>query len=407
VKWKALLVIFLWTFALHAVVEVGADVLVTDLQFANQIKNRRIGLISNQSAINSHYQSTLEILQSKHYDVRAIFAPEHGYFGNAHASDHTEHTKMGEIPVLSLHGELRRPNDQMLKNIDVLVYDIQDIGTRGYTFVTTLFYCMEEAAKRHIPVIVLDRPNPMGGHVVDGPTLDQSKRSYMSYVSVPYCHGMTVGELSRFFNEEYAVRCDLTVVPMRGWKRGMTFEQTGLPWVPLSPQIPEADTPFFYATTGILGHCSLASIGIGYTLPFKIVGAPWIDAQEYAKALNDQSLPGVIFQPYYFRPFFGKFKLQDCQGVRIVITDKDKYLPLTTQYTIIGLLKTLYSKQFEESMKQIGKTSGKLKDFHQLNGSEEVLQIFNEEKFIIWKLRAIIQRDRERFLPIRQKYLLY
>ncbi|MCP5470340.1 MAG: DUF1343 domain-containing protein [Chlamydiales bacterium] len=406
-KLKALLITFFSASCLLGFVRVGADVLVEENTYIDMIKNRRIGLISNQSAINHDYLTTLEILQKHHYNVEAVFAPEHGYFGNAHAGEKMHHQMIGEIPLLSMHGDTRRPTPEMLKDIDVLVYDIQDIGARSYTYVTTLFYCMEEAAKHHIPVIVLDRPNPMGGHVVDGPTLKDENRSYMSYVAVPYCHGMTVGELARFFNTEYKVGCDLTIVPMKGWKRGQTFEQTGLHWVPLSPQIPEADTPFFYATTGLIGHCSFLSIGIGYTLPFKIVGAPWVDAKHFAHVLNSQQLPGVNFQPFYFRPFFGKFKLKDCEGVRIVITDTDTYLPFTTQYTMIGIMKNLYSEHFKETMREIERTNEKKKVFHQLNGSEEVMQIFNEERFIIWKLRTIIQRDRERFLPIRQKYLLY
>lgn len=405
-KFKALL-FFLLPLSLFGHVRVGADILVEKNQYIEKIKNKRIGLISNQSAINHDYQTTLEILQSHQYNVEAIFAPEHGYFGNAHAGDKVHHQKIGQIPLLSMHGETRRPNDDMLKNIDLLIYDIQDIGSRSYTYVTTLFYCMEEAAKRKIPVIVLDRPNPMGGHIVDGPILEASNRSYMSYVSIPYCHGMTVGELALFFNDQYQVGCDLTIVPMEGWKRGMIFEQTGLHWVPLSPQIPEADTPFFYATTGMIGHCSFLSIGIGYTLPFKIIGAPWVDAKQFSHVLNDQKLPGVLFQPFYFRPFFGKYKMKDCEGVRIVITDTETYLPFTTQYTIIGVLKNLYKSHFEEAMHALDKTSGKKKTFHELNGSESVFSIFMEERFIIWKLREIIKRDRERFLPIRQKYLLY
>ncbi|MCH9610131.1 MAG: hypothetical protein SP1CHLAM42_01880 [Chlamydiales bacterium] len=406
-KWKVLLPLLMLTASLQAFVQVGADVLVRDGRYKQHIKNRRIGLISNQSAVNHDHDTTLDLLQRYGYNVSVVFAPEHGYFGNAHAGAKIDHSKIGSVPIMSMHGQSKRPNDEMLSRVDVLVYDIQDIGTCGYTYITTLFYCMEEAARKKIPVIVLDRPNPLGGHIVDGPTLNEMHRSFVSYISVPYCHGMTAGELARFFNSEYRVGCDLTVVPMRGWKRGMTFDETELPWVPLSPQIPEADTPFFYATTGIIGHCSFMSIGIGYTLPFKIVGAPWIDAHSYAERLNNQRLPGVKFKPFYFKPFYGKYKLQDCEGVRIVITDSDQYLPLTTQYTMIGVLKTLYPKQFEESMRQLVKAKGKLAAFHQLNGSHDVLRIFNDEQFITWKLREIIQKDREKFLPIRAKYLLY
>jgi len=191
-----------------------------------------------------------------------------------------------------------------------LLFDVQDIGTRSYTFISTLFYCMEEAAKASIPFIVLDRPNPMGGIVVDGPLLDEEWRSFLGYIKVPYCHGMTIAELALFFNEEYKVGCKLTVIPMRGWKRTMVFTQTGLPWMPTSPQIPEADTPFFYPATGLIGHCSIVNIGIGYTLPFKLVGAPWVEAEKFADALNQQKLPGVYFSLFITVPFLENLNLK-------------------------------------------------------------------------------------------------
>ena len=406
-KWKAIFAIIFFPLSLFAAVQVGIDVLVSDPAYRNLIQNKRVGLIANQSAVNCEQKSTLEILQEHGCNVIAVFAPEHGYFGNEHNSKHVSHSKIGNVPVFSIYGTTRRPNDEMLKNVDILIYDIQDIGTRGYTYVTTLFYCMEEAAKRKLTVIVLDRPNPMGGHIVDGLIPEDKMRFFCSYIAVPYCHGMTVGELALFFNKEYQTNCALHVVPMRGWKRGMSFEQTGLVWVPLSPQIPEADTPYYFATTGVIGHCSLLSIGIGYTLPFKIVGAPWVESKNFADALNRQNLPGVKFQPFYFKPFYGKYTSQDCQGVRIVITNKEKYLPFTTQYTIMGVLKSLYPKQFEEAMTEFCKVRSRVDDFHKLNGRNDILHIFNNEKFIIWKLRELIQKDRERFMPIRQKYLLY
>lgn len=218
---------------------------------------------------------------------------------------------------------------------------------------------------------------------------------------------MTIGELARFFNEEYKVGCQLTVIPMKGWKRSMTFEQTGLSWIPTSPQIPESDTPFFYPTTGLIGHCSIANIGIGYTLPFKLIGAPWINAEQLASTLNQQKLSGVHFQPFYFKPFFGKFKLQDCQGIRIVITDVSKFQPITTQYTLLGVLKNLYPKEFEEALLGVQTSRNKRDVFNKLNGNEEVLKILLEEPYVIWKLRDMCVKARTAFLPIREKYLLY
>lgn len=390
-----------------AEVQVGVDVLFAK-GVPSMLKGKRIGLITNQSAVNRELKTTFDLIRghAKGYQLVALFTPEHGYYGDAYAYEKVEHREIEGIPLYSLHGSHRRPDEEMLSGIDLLIYDIQDIGSRSYTFISTLFYCMEEAAARNIPFIVLDRPNPMGGVVVDGPLVEEKWRSFLGYANIPYCHGMTIGELALFFNSEYKVGCDLTVIAMAGWKRGMTFLQTGLPWVPTSPQIPEPDTPFYYPTTGLMGHCSMVNIGVGYTLPFKLVGAPWIDPNIFAEELNRQNLPGVYFQPYYFRPFYGKFKLETCKGVRIMITDATQYLPLTTQFTIIGVLKNLYPRQFEEALKQLCSSHTKQEIFHKLNGSESVLEILRQEPYVIWKLREICVKARDQFLPIRSKYLI-
>ncbi len=392
---------------LLAITQVGADRLFESNYFM-LLKGKRIGVITNQSALNNQLKTTFDLLkerQSEGYSLTAVFAPEHGFFGSAYACETVKDQKLGEIPLFGLFGERRRPTAEMLNKVDLLIYDIQDIGTRSYTFISTLFYCMEEAAKQEIPLIVLDRPNPMGGLVVDGPLVEEAWRSFLGYAEVPYCHGMTTGELAHYFNEEYSIGCQLTVIPMKGWKRGMSFMETGLPWVPTSPQIPEPDTPFFYPTTGLIGHCSIANIGIGYTLPFKLVGAPWINAEKFAAALNDQELPGVFFQSYYYRPFFGKFKSENCQGVRMIVTEHNQFLPMTTQFVIMGTLKNMYPKQFEEAFAKMVASASSKDVFIKLSGGETILNIISKEKFIIWKLRDLCVEARSQFLPIRAKYL--
>lgn len=393
--------------ALYGEIYVGADFLFEE-EYRPLLKGKKIGLISNASAVNKKLKTTFDLLKEdqKDYELVAIFAPEHGFWGNAYAFEDVGDHLMDGIKLFGLSGQRRRPTAEMLAGIDLLIFDIQNIGSRSYTYESTLYYCMEEAARHSIPLIVLDRPNPMGGVVVDGPLVEEKWRSFLGYVNVPYCHGMTIGELARLFNGEHQVGCSLTVVPMRGWKRGMNFAKSGLIWVPTSPQVPESDSPFFYPTTGLIGHCSLVNIGIGYTLPFKLVGAPWIDAYELAQSLSAQNLPGVLFQPFFYRPFFGKFKLENCQGVRIVITDDQRFLPMTTQYTIMGALKNLYPQQFREALCRLVEEKGKKEVFNKLNGNEQVLQVLIEEKHVIWKLRALCQTARETFLPIRQKYLL-
>ena len=387
-------------------VKVGAELLFTE-KFIHLIKGKRVGLITNHTAVNSKMISTIDLLKknaSKHgYTLVALFAPEHGITGSAHASETIKDEKdLHGTPIYSLHGSTRRPTDAMLAKVDILLYDIQDIGSRSYTYSTTLFYAMEEAAKRAIPVVVLDRPNPINGLVIDGPLLEEKWRSMVGYVNVPYCHGMTIGELARYFNAEYKVGCKLEIVPMKGWHRSMTFQDTGLPWIPTSPYVPEATTAFYYPMTGILGELKIVNTGIGYTLPFKLVGAPWIDAKLFAQSLNSQKFPGVYFEPFFYRPFYGRFAHEDCEGVLIVVTDPLIYKPVSTQYLLIGMLKSLYPAKFKEAL---ASSLDRKAMFSKVNGTDKIYLIVSEEKNIVWKLRSFHEKEREEFAELRKKYL--
>lgn len=409
-KWRALILFLVvgWG-ALQATpqVELGVDVFFKEGRVA-ALKNKKIGLITNHTGVNGELRSTIMLFKeaAKEFSLVALFCPEHGLTGASYGAESIKHGKDEDgIPVYSLYGDTRRPTAEMLKGIDVLIFDMQETGVRAYTYASTLFYVMEEAAKSKISVIVLDRPNPMGGLLVDGPMLEPAWRSFLGYVNVAYCHGMTIGELALLFNSEYKVGCNLEVVSMRGWKREMIFKDTGLPWIPPSPNIPESDTPLYSATTGILGQLNVVNIGIGYTLPFKIVGAPWIHAKEFAEQLNSQKLPGVHFQPFYYRPFYGSYKGKNCEGVKILITDPTVYKPLAAQYLLMGILKTLYPKEIETRLATLSSADKKL--FCQINGTEEVLTILREEKYAAWKLIGFQKEKRAAFLDVRQKYLLY
>ena len=374
-------------------VELGVDLFFKEGHLAG-LKNKRIGIITNHTGVNGSLEKTVDLLvrASGEFVVAAIFAPEHGIEGAASAWEEVEDSRgIKNIPIYSLHGKTRRPTSEMLKGIDVLIYDIQDIGVRCYTYATTLFYAMEEAAKRNILVIVLDRPNPINGLIVDGPMLESRFRSYIGYVNVPYCHGMTIGELAYFFNEEYEVGCQLKIISMKGWKRSMSFEQTGLFWIPSSPQIPESDTPLFCASTGILGELSLVNIGIGYTLPFKVIGAPWNPAKVFSEKLNAQNLSGVHFLPFRYRPQVGSFKGIDCQGVMLIVKDRSTYRPLVVQYFLLGTLKALYPKEVEKCLSGLSSTKKEL--FCKANGNEEMWRLLSQEKYISWKL---VQYDKEK-----------
>lgn len=389
-------------------IKVGIDVLLNNDKYLSLLKKKKIGLVTNHTAVNSEMEKTVFLLKRHakihNFALIALYGPEHGIDGTAHRDDQlSDGFDNDGVPVYSLHGKNRRPSKEMLKNVDVLVYDIQDIGTRSYTYVTTLFYVMEEAAKHHIPVVVLDRPNPINGLVVDGPMLEEKWRTIVGYINVPLCHGMTVGELARYFNGEYKVGCELTVVPMEGWRREMSFADTGLPWIPTSPQIPEASTVLYYPMTGLIGELKLVNIGVGYTLPFKVIGAPWIDAEALAKKLNGQKCEGLSFQPFHYRPFYGRYAHKECHGVLLVVTDPTEYKPVTTQYVIMAMLKSLYPQQFHEVIKN----EKEWKDmFCKVNGTEEVFRILANEKHALWQLKELHRKERDQFLKTRRNYLI-
>lgn len=402
-SFKVFLILTSWLVASD--LSLGIDNFLTKATISKYQK-KNIGVITNHTAISSKGEFTIDRLLKTPLKIKALFAPEHGFFGNfAAAVAFKDDLYEGKIPIYSLHGKTRRPTKEMLKGLDVLVFDIQDIGIRPYTYTSTLFYCMEEAKKYGIEVVVLDRPNPMGGHLFDGPLLEESLRSFIGYINIPYRHGMTVCELAAFFNSEYKIGCHLTTYPMRGWKRSMTFKDLDLLWVPTSPNIPEPDTPFYCATTGFIGELSIINIGIGSSYPFKIAVAPWIDAKKFTSALQRQKLPGVIFTPYYHTPKIGSLKDKLCQGVRINITDTNTYQPIATGNMILGLLKSLYPHQVKKSIAGLKKMNIDL--FNKACGSEQFLAILQKETFPAYKLIAESRKDHPAFEEKRVRYLLY
>lgn len=404
----------IWTFCtwfplcLFGITEVGADRLFSE-EYRGVLQGATVGIITNHTGINSRGESTLQQLkkhqQEYDYRLKAIFAPEHGLNGVQYASEKVHDDKDPEgIPIYSLHGSSRRPLPKMLQGLSLVIYDIQDLGCRSYTYSSTLFYAMEELKKADIPLIVLDRPNPLGGLLIDGPMLEEKWRSFVGYLNVPYCHAMTIGELAQFFNGEYKIGCNLTVIPMKGWKREQTYSETGLPWIPPSPQIPDAATAFYYPTTGILGELQVVNIGVGYTLPFRVVGAPWIDAENFAKTLNSHHYPGVLFHPFHYRPFFGRFAHQTCHGVLLIITNHAQFLPVTTQYLLMATLKALYPEEFNQALSGATK---RWEMFHRVCGTDAVLRTVQTTTHCLWPLREIHHKEKERYRQTRKPYLLY
>ena len=410
--WVTLILLFLNNLS-YTQVKTGMDTLFDNSPY-QYLQGKKIGLITNHTALNKGMKTSLTLLlenqETYKYKVIALFGPEHGIDGSGYAYGwEKEGTKYrqeeGTIPIYGLHANTKRPTKKMLEGINLLVFDIQDIGARHYTYATTLFYAMEEAAKYKIPILVTDRPNPINGITVDGPMLDSDLRSFVGYINIPLCHGMTIGELALFFNKEYNIDCDLTVIPMEGWKRSMNFSQTGLTWVPTSPQIPEADTPIYYVSTAILGEgLTSVSTGVGYTLPFKVVGAPWINADLFTKALNDQKYPGIHFEPFHFKPFFGRYQGTECHGARLIVTNQATYRPVSTQFLIMGILKSLYPTEFKRGVSKRSEQQKRM--FNLLAGKKNIAEIMENEPYIAWKLRAVSEKDSSDFLKNRKKYLI-
>ncbi|MGE4588099.1 MAG: exo-beta-N-acetylmuramidase NamZ domain-containing protein [Acidaminococcaceae bacterium] len=302
---------------------------------------KRVGLITNQTGVTHDLKSSVDLLRSK-VNLQAIFVPEHGLFGAVTAGDDVKNDNYEGIEVRSLYGDTRRPSKAMLSDIDILAFDIQDVGTRHYTYVSTMAYAMEACAKEGKKFIVFDRPNPLGGNY-EGPTLKNGFESFIGLYNVPLRHGLTVGEYARFINKEYQIGADLTVIPMKNWTREMLFEQTGLPWIATSPNIPTEASAFCYAATGIVGDMNI-SVGIGTTKPFEYVGAPWLDKMDFAAKLNALQMPGVIFRPIAFMPNYGMYAGELCQGVQMHITDKRSFQPAHVGAQMVRLLMKDYSQ---------------------------------------------------------------
>lgn len=310
---------------------------------------KRVGLITNQTGINSEYQSSIDVLMEK-TNLVALYSPEHGIRGNVAAGkgvDSARDSKTG-LPVYSLYGATKKPTPAMLQDIDVLVFDIQDVGARFYTYIYTMAYAMQSCAEQGKTFVVLDRPNPVGGEIVEGGTVKPGFESFIGMYPIPIRHGLTVGELAQLFNKEFGIGCELSVVPMTGWKRGMFFAQTGLPWVMTSPNIPTPDTAIVYSGIGIFGGTNVSE-GVGTTRPFELVGAPWLDALELAERMNKLALPGVVFRPAGFTPQYAKQQGNVCGGVQIHVTDPKSYRAVKTGIYLFATIKELSDEKFNLS----------------------------------------------------------
>ena len=387
------------------VVKTGIEVLKA--QRFELLEGKRVGLITNPTGVDDGLRSTVDILnEAPNVELVALFGPEHGVRGDAHAGDHVgnQTDPVTGLPVYSLYGKTRKPTPEMLRGIDVLVYDIQDIGCRSFTYISTMGEAMAAAAENGIEFVVLDRPNPLGGRKVEGPLVQDGFFSFVSQYRIPYVYGLTCGELAMLLNGEGMIGkpCNLHVVAMEGWKRDMVYEDTGLQWIPSSPHIPQAETAFFYPASGIVGDFGYLSIGVGYTIPFQMFAAEWIDAEQFADSLNALKLPGVIFRPIQVKPFYSVGQGKQLHGVQVHLT-KYPDAPLTDiQFYVMQEIARLYPDRAVLA----NADTARFRMMDQVTGSDYVRKTFAARNRFE-DIRAYWYKDVAPFRTLSRKYYLY
>lgn len=371
------------------------------------LEGKRVGLITNPTGFDNNLKSTIDVLhEAKNVKLVALFGPEHGVRGDVHAGDKVENmtdSKTG-LPVFSLYGKTRKATPEMLKDIDVLVYDIQDIGSRSFTYISTMGLAMEAAAENNIEFIVLDRPNPLGGEKIEGNLTEDGFISFVSQFKIPYIYGLTCGELAVMLNEENMLgkKCKLSVVEMEGWKRCMTFDETGLQWVPSSPHIPQPISAIAYPISGILGELGYMSIGVGYTIPFQMFAAEWVEAEKLAERLNSYKLPGLIFRPMHLKPFYAVGIGKNLQGVQVHVMNYKKAALSDVQFWLMQAVAELWP----EKAVFANANEGRYRMFDQVSGSDQIrLRFSKRHKFE--DIKEYWYKDVESFRKLSQKYYLY
>lgn len=405
----ALIILFGWmvvssSFAQKIRVKTGIEVL-KETNF-KALQGKRVGLITNPTGVDNNLKSTIDILhEAPNVQLVALYGPEHGVRGDVHAGDKIEdfNDPNTGVPVFSLYGATRKPTKEMLSNVDVLVYDIQDIGCRSYTYISTMYLAMQAAAENNIQFVVLDRPNPLGGEKVEGNLVEEGFFSFVSQLKIPYVYGLTCGELAHMINAEMMKKpCELTVVKMKKWRRKMNFEDTGLPWVPTSPHIPFAHSAYFYPVSGILGELGYMSIGVGYTLPFEMFAAEWIKAEEFASALNAKRLPGITFRPIHLKPYYSVGQGKNYQGVQIHLTDFAKARLSDIQFHVMEIAAQLYPehKVFDHA------PENRFDMFDKVSGSDYIRKEFSKNHRFA-DIQSFWMKDEEAFKKASRKYYLY
>jgi uncharacterized protein YbbC (DUF1343 family) len=370
----------------------GIDVL-EERNFA-PLTGKHVGVITNQTGVDSQGRRTIDVLA--HADgvkLVAIFSPEHGIAGKLDAKVANEADSATGLPVYSLYGDNRRPTDEMLTGIDALVFDMQDAGVRFYTYTSTMGYCLEAAAKRKIPFFVLDRPNPLGGDRIAGPLLDKGRISFTGYFSMPIVYGMTLGELAQMFNAENKTGADLHVIPMKNWRRAETYDQTGMTWIPPSPNLRTVNEAFIYPGIETLQPGGI-SVGRGTETPFEVLGAPWIQSEPLEKGMEARNIPGVRFSATQFTPGAGPYAGEVCNGLKIQVTDRDAFDAMRVALEAADALHRSYPDRFDVT--KLTALLGSAATVEALINYQPPAQIISS-----WS------PDLAKFKVMRAKYLLY
>ncbi|MBA3765507.1 MAG: DUF1343 domain-containing protein, partial [Acidobacteria bacterium] len=370
----------------------GIDVLERD--GFKQLAGMRVGLVTNHTGRDRRGRQTMDVLRhAPGVRLVALFSPEHGIRGASDAKVPDSKDEQTGLPIYSLYGESRRPKPEQLKDLDALIFDIQEIGTRFYTYISTLGYVMEEAARARLPVFVLDRPNPLNAVEVEGPIADAEKLSFTAYHRIPVRHGMTVGELARLFNEERKINCDLRVVKMENYRRAMWYDSTNLVWVNPSPNMRSLTEALLYPGVGLLETTNL-SVGRGTDTPFEVTGAPWLDGQRLAAFLNSRQIAGVRFVPVRFMPNASVFKGEACDGINIIITDRARFRPVLTGLEIALALRRLFPNEWQvDDYARLLANADTLERIKRADSTEEIIRSWTPAL--------------DEFRPLRARSLLY
>ena len=377
-----------------------------------ELQGKRVGLVTNPSGVDRQLRSTIDILfEAPEVNLVALYGPEHGVRGDAYAGDHVESDRDPKtgLPVYSLYGATREPTQKMLEGVDIMVYDIQDVGTRSYTFISTLGLVMRACAKADIEVLVLDRPNPLGGLKVEGPYVEENFHSFVSEFRIPYIYGLTVGELAGLINEEglnrgqngkeEPLKCRLKVIPMRGWQRWMQYRDTGLPWILPSPNIPSEASALGYPCAGICGEIGHLNIGVGYTIPFQTFAATWIDADLLKERLDSYNIPGTAFRTIHYKPISGSLSGKLVHGVQFFFPDYEAATITLTQFYVMQAVNELFP----------GHNPFPLKSTRMLDivcGTDYVRTTFGK-RLKVSDIVDFWNKDAEDFKTVSRQYYLY